>query len=446
MRSFRSLFVLVALLGGVLAYLYFVDAKKPVDQTEEKPKVFAGLESDKIEELKVSTIAGGVASLQKAADGWKLTEPTAAKADESEVNGITSNLSSVTIERVVDEAPKNLGDYGLKEPVTEVSFKAKGDKAFRTLQLGTKTPTGGDMYAKLAHDKKVFLVQGYLESTFNKQPFDLRDKRILTIDRDKVDRVEVVNGDSTIALTKGAGDWKITTPVEARGDFGAIEGLVSRLQSAEMKSVATENATDLKQYGLDKPAVVATISLGSARAQLALGSKTDKGDVYARDVSKNIVVTVGSDLLTELQKGANDYRRKDVFEFRPDNVARIELTHGATSLVAEKIKTKGKDGKETETWQNAATKKPLDSAKFETLLSKLSGFRAQSFADPKAKTGLDQPALTVKATYDEGKKTETVQFGRVGTDVFAGRSSEPGAAKLDTAQLDSTLKDLDAFK
>lgn len=443
MRSFRSLSVLIVLLGGLLAYLYFVDAKKPVEQAEEKAKVFAGVESDKIDELKVSTVAGGVATLQKAADGWKLTGPTGAKADESEVNGIASNLSSLTVERVVDEAPRNLGDYGLKEPVIEVSFKSKGDKAFRTLQLGTKTPTGSDMYAKLANEKKVFLVQGYLESTFNRQPFDLRDKKILSIDRDKVDRLEVVNGDSTILVTKGAGDWKLASPVEARGDFGSIEGLVSRLQSAEMKSIVVENATDMKQYGLDKPAVLVTIGLGSARAQLGLGAKTDKGDVYARDLSKTMVVTVAPDLLTELQKGANDLRRKDIFEFRAFNLTRIELTHGTTTLVAEKVKGKGKDA--ADTWQNAVTKKALDAAKFEAFLTKLAGFRAQSFADPKAKTGLDQPVLSVKATYDDGKKTESVNIGRVGSDVFAGRPDEPGAGKLDTGEFEGALKDLAAF-
>ena len=444
MRSFRPLLVMAALLAGLLAYLYFVDSKKSVEQTEEKPKVFAGVDADKIDELKISTVAGGVATLQKGADGWKLTAPTTAKADESQVSGITSNLSSLAVERVVDEAPKNLGNYGLKEPVVEVSFKSKGDKAFRTLRLGSKTPTGNDMYAKLASEKKVFLVLGYLESTFNRQPFDLRDKRILAFDRDKVDRVEVAGGDSTVTLVKSGADWKLAGPVEARGDFGAIEGLVSRLQSAEMKSIAAENPTDLKQYGLDKPPVLVTIGLGSARAALALGTKNDKGDVYARDISKNVVVTVAPDLLTDLQKGANDLRRKDVFEFRAYNLSRIELTRGATTLVVEKVKGKGKDA--ADQWQNAATKKTFDSAKFEAFLTKLSGLRAQSFADPKAKTGLDQPVLAVKANFEDGKKTESVRMSRVGGDVFAGRPDEPGAAKLDTAEFDGALKDLDAFK
>ena len=58
MRSFRSIAVLGVLLAGLVAYLYFVDSKKPVDQAEEKAKVFAGLEADKIEEVKIDTVAG----------------------------------------------------------------------------------------------------------------------------------------------------------------------------------------------------------------------------------------------------------------------------------------------------------------------------------------------------------------------------------------------------
>ena len=154
MRSFRSIAVLGVLLVGLVAYLYFVDSKKPVDQAEEKAKVFAGLEADKIEEVKIDTVAGDTTVAQKAADGWKLVSPTPARADDSELSSITSNLASVTIERVVDEAPKNLGDYGLKEPVVQVSFKTKGAKNFRTLDLGTKTPTGSDMYARVDGDEE----------------------------------------------------------------------------------------------------------------------------------------------------------------------------------------------------------------------------------------------------------------------------------------------------
>ena len=52
MRGGRSLLVLFVAFGGLLAYLYFVDAKKPVveEGVEKHDKVF-DLEADKIDEL-----------------------------------------------------------------------------------------------------------------------------------------------------------------------------------------------------------------------------------------------------------------------------------------------------------------------------------------------------------------------------------------------------------
>ena len=202
MKGLRTLALLVVALAGMVGYLYYVDADKPVGEVDEKPKVFT-VEADLIEELKVSTIAGGVAELKKAADGWQMAGAQPVRADDSEVSGITSNLASITVQRVVDENPANLGDYGLREPIVEVSFKAKGASGSRSLQLGTKTPTGSDMYAKTSDGKKVFLVSSYVESSFNRTPFDLRDKRIVTFDRDKVDRIEVRRDGSLLAPGEG---------------------------------------------------------------------------------------------------------------------------------------------------------------------------------------------------------------------------------------------------
>lgn len=444
MKGLRTLAVLVVVLGGLGAYLYYVDAEKPVGEaTEEKPKVFA-VQADQIEELKVSTIAGGVAELKKSADGWHLTSPQQIRADDSEVTGITSNLASVSIQRVVDENPSNLGDYGLREPVAEVSFKAKGAKQFTTLQIGTKTPTGSDMYAKTADGKKVFLVFSYLESSFNRTPFDLRDKKIVAFDREKVDRIEIRRGSSLVTLSKTSGEWRMTEPVNARGDFGAIEGLISRLQSAQMKAIVTENPAEFSKYGIDPPAAEVTIVSGSAKTGVAFGTRTADNFIHVRDLSKSLVVTAPADLFDEIEKGVAEYRRKDLFEFRAFNLDRLEITRGTSTLTFERLKGKGKDG--ADAWQNAATKKVLDAAKVEAFLTRLSGTRAQSFADEKTKTGLDAPAVTVKATFDEGKKTEVVTIGRVGAEVFAGRPDEPGAAKLDATDFDETLKALDEFK
>jgi hypothetical protein len=55
------------------------------------------------------------------------------------------------------------------------------------------------------------------------------------------------------------------------------------------------------------------------------------------------------------------------------------------------------------------------------------------------------PALTATVRFDE-TKTETVTFGRSGTESFASRSDEPGTAILDAMAFDEVVKAIDALK
>src|SRR5437867_3908104 len=165
MRGLKSTLALIVVLAGLGAYIYFVTWKTPATDTSTKQeKVFASLESDKIEELKVTSAAGDATTLKKEGGSWQLTQPIAAKADESEVTGIASALSSVEITRVIDENPASLNDYGLSNPRIEIDFKAAGDKDYRKLLIGEKAPTGGDMYAMRNGAKKVFLIPAFQES------------------------------------------------------------------------------------------------------------------------------------------------------------------------------------------------------------------------------------------------------------------------------------------
>ena len=448
MRSFRSLGILAAVLAGLAAYIFLVDAKKPIEPegAEKRDKVFT-VEAEKIEDVTVTSSTGEVTSLRKNGGAWQMTAPAAGKADASEVSGITTNLSTVEMTSVVDDAPKDLGPYGLATPRVEIAFKAAGDKAERRLRIGGKTPTGGDVYAQRGGEKKVFLIPAYLESSFDRKTFDLRDKSLLTFDRDKVDRLELAHDGATIEVTKSGADWMVSAPIRAKADFSVVEQLITRLGSGQMTAMEADQATDLKAYGLDKPVVTATVGAGSARATLLVGNPAPEGKtgVYAKDASRPFVALVGKDLADDLKKTVSDLRRKDLFEFRAFNASRLEIVRGAETFVFEKVKGTGKDA--AEKWRRTAPKAAdVDTGKMESLLTGLSNLRAQSFAEPTAKTGLDAPAATVTARFGDANTQERVAFGRVGPDVFASRGDEPGAARLDAAAFDEALKALDAVK
>jgi len=446
MRGLKSTIALIVVLLGLGAYIYFVTWKQPeggADAAKKQDKVFAGLDSSKIEELKVTSAAGDATTVKKDAGGWQVMQPVTAKADESEIGSLTSALASTEVSRVVDENPTNLNDYGLSNPRIEVDFKAAGDKDYRKLMVGGKTPTGGDLYARRNDEKKVFLIPAFQESTLNRTTFDLRDKGLLKFDREKVDGIDVSAGGKTIAIAKDGGDWKLTKPVQTKADFGSVEGLVGRLQTAQMKSIAADQASpaDLKKYGLDKPEATVNVNIGSSRATLLLGGKASDNTVYARDASKPAVVTVESSLVDDLKKDADSYRRKDLFEFRPFNATHIEMSRNGQTIVLDRVK--GQNDK-PDTWKRVSpAAADVDKEKMDGLLSKLSNMRASSFVDSTAKTGLDKPALTITVKFDDGKKEEKVAFGQSGSDVFAARPGEPGAAKADTADFNEAVKSFD---
>jgi len=434
MRGFRSFLVLLVVAAALAGYLYYDSKKAPSDEKKQE-KVFADVQSDKIDQVTVKSEKGDTTSAQKQGDHWQVTQPAAVPADEAEISGITSNLASLEVTRVIDEQAGDFKQYGLEPARIEVGFRQGGHD--RKLLLGQKTPTGSDMYARVPDKPRVFLVPSYVESTFNKSPFDLRDKTILKIDRDKVDRIEFETPDRTVTVAKQGADWRLTAPVEGRADFGAIEGLIGRLNTTPMKTITTPNAdaAALKEYGLDKPAAMVRVMSGSSQAGLAIGKSAGEGVVYAKDLSRPMVFTVETALADELKKPADDLRLKDIFDARSFNTTRIEIVRAGQTVTFEKDK---------DTWKQVApTLKAADGANVDSLITALTNARATGFTDKAP--ALDAPELTATLKFDEGKQ-DKVTFGRKGTDAFARREGDATAAKIDAAVLDEIVKALDALK
>jgi hypothetical protein len=285
----------------------------------------------------------------------------------------------------------------------------------------------------------VFLISSYLDSTFNKKAFDLRDKTILKFDRDKADVVEI-EGAFPMQFARDGTEWRIAKPFGARADYAAIEGLVTRLSSAQMQAIVAPEATDLRKFGLADPASRIHVGTGSARATLLVGTPSAEGLPYAKDAARPVVFTIEQALMADLSKPVGEFRRKDVFDFRSFTANRVELKRDAATQTF--TKTKAADGKDV--WRDAGGK-TLDTVKVDELLTNITNLRAQSFeANPPA--SLKMPVLTVVVSFDDGKKMETVTFARTGADVHAARADEPGAAKLEAGTFDEAIKALDALK
>lgn len=436
MRRLVSTLILFLVLAGLLSYIYFADREET--GADEREKAFASVTAEDIEEVEIKSAEGETTRVRKTDGMWSLVEPVQAAADENELTSIASSVASLDIQRVVDENATDLAQYGLEPARIEVAFRKKGDKEARRILLGEKTPTGGDMYARLPDQKRVFLVSSFLDSTFNKNTFALRDKSIIRIERDKVDRIEIAAGARSSTLAKTGTEWRLESPVMARADFAAVEGALERLSSGRMQGIVAAEGADLKKYKLDPPVASFTAGAGSARATLLFG-ETENALIYARDASRPVVFTVAPTLYTDLIRDVQEFRRKDLFDSRSFTTNRIEFRRGSETIVLEK--SKSADGKEA--WRTADGRE-VDTTKAEDLLTKVSGLRAETF-ESSTPPALKSPALTVVVRFDD-KKMEQVVFARAGAEVIASRSDEPGSAKVTATSFDDAIKALDAVK
>src|SRR5688572_22458844 len=163
MRGLRSLLVLVVI-AAALGWYTYRDSQRPVgDDGPKKDKVFT-VEADKIEEIAIKSESGDHTRLQKSGSDWKMVSPATAQPDATEVSGLTTNLSTLEQQRVVDENPADLKEYGLAQPRIEVAFKSGGQP--HTLLIGAKTPPGTDLYAKRGDRKSTRLNSSHSQISY----------------------------------------------------------------------------------------------------------------------------------------------------------------------------------------------------------------------------------------------------------------------------------------
>jgi hypothetical protein len=445
MRGGKSLLVLLVLALGLGAYIYFVESERDPNATEERERVFT-VDATAIEEVEFRSASGQTTTVRKTGTEWQIVAPVTAPADSGVMESLTTSLSSLDIQRVVDEAPASMAAYGLEPPRFSLAFRAAGSTDVRRIHFGSKTPTGSDLYARLEGQPRLFVVASYLEDTFNRDTFALREKDVLKFASEDVDSLAVERaGGPSLRLVKKNSDWRLTAPVEARADFAQADGLVRTLDQARMQAIVAGESTppsetELRKFGLDRPRATVTVGAGSSQASLAIGGEQAEGVLYARDLSRPLVFTVAASLLEDLTKAPEELRVRDVFTFRSYSATGLDATYGGRTWSFVKETTPATDAApSTDTWKKTAPEAgDLNQTVMTDWLNTVSSLRAETFAARPPGTGED--LVIVARTNTSGQTSEErVTLRKSGTTAYAIRQDEPGAAVIPVAEFDRAL-------
>jgi hypothetical protein len=221
----------------------------------------------------------------RAADGWRLKQPSIGPADAGQVDSVLSHLGSTSM-TFVDDTPASLAPFGLDSPAMQIDVHVQspdGSIAIHTLWIGDETENGH--YAKSTSGPSVFSIDSSFVQRLPTSDLPLRPKRLLDFQRKNVNRIEFVYPDRSILCVRDNDAWLAVAPAQPV-DGAQIEAILLSLQRLEAVAFV-ENSR-----GLESPRLRIRAWAGDTKvADLALGDvEGDKVHVRGGAVESGCLV------------------------------------------------------------------------------------------------------------------------------------------------------------
>src|SRR5437899_9546500 len=252
-------------------------SKTPVETATVK---LLNLPENQIQNIEIRKRAGEVIKLQRDDSKWLIAAAEPRRADPDAISSMLSTLSSLSSDRTVEEKATSADQYGLIPPAIELSITDKNKKTTKLL-IGDDTPAGTAVYAAVAGDPRVFALSIYKKTGLDKSANDLRDKRLLNFDSDKVSSIELTAKKQTLAFGRSKDEWQIVRPKPFRADRAQVEELLRTLHDAKMDLSASEDDKKVSA-AFSSGAPFATAKITDVYGTQELQVRKNKDDFYAK--------------------------------------------------------------------------------------------------------------------------------------------------------------------
>ncbi|MBV9767938.1 MAG: DUF4340 domain-containing protein [Bryobacterales bacterium] len=425
---FRGLLVAVVVLAGLGVGLYFSNKEKAAEAakpTADAPPKILALNDSNISKIAIEKKGADQTVLDRGNGKWQIIAPKSYPADQDAAGQLASSVSNVSSDRVVEDKASNLSAYGLESPSLEVDVTSKGGKTSK-LKIGDDTPTNSGSYAMLEGDPRVFTVASFVKTGIDKSVNDLRDKRLLPFDQDKLSRIELIARKQDIEFGRDKDQWQIVKPKPLRADGLQVDEILRKLKDAKMDFAVSDADAKKAAAAFASGTPVATVKLTDPSGAQQIEIRKNKDDYYAKSSAVSGVFKTTAELGTAVDKSLDDFRNKKLFGFGFNEPNKIEMHANGKTYAFQKG---GED------WFSNGKK--MDSTSVQSFLDKLRDLSATKFID----TGtLGTPTIDIAVVSNNGKTTEKVLIAKQASDYIAQRENEPALYGLDPKTVNDLLQ------
>ncbi len=413
-------------------YLAGQSIKKEIDKKPEefRDRKLTGLITVQVLRVILKTAAGEI-ELQKKGDHWEILKPLRAPGDDQKIGDLIAQVTASRIQQFVADDHGDLRSYGLAEPRGAITLFTQENKEGQLLQIGGVPEKEKDqIYVRFAPRGFVYTLPKKIEEILNTKPDDLRDRHLVRIDTNILDRITIdAPGKDKTVLARKDENWTIASRNNAPANSAEVRRFIDTLQNERVTKFVEDVASDLPKYGLDKPQLqlifssfasenTAETKAGEEPFATVTFGKVDGDNVYARLADDPFVVAVRRSLLDQIPIDPLQWQELSIFKFKPEQIHRLNI-----STDKELALERG----ENKQWRSPKGSGQINQSSVQSLLNALSGLRAVRWAGATvAQQGFDKPqlAITFTTSPDDKVSHRLLVGGAAGKGTWFARTEE----------------------
>ena len=418
--------------------------KKAADFRDHR---LSDINASQVTQANIKTAAGEI-ELRKDRDHWEIGKPIKARGDDAKIADLLAQMLNTKIDSFAtgDQATA-AANTALNDPRGSVTLAAEGVDKPLVLQISKPQKNSDKLYAKLSTRDAIFMLPNGVAAILDTKPNDVRDKHLIRLNLDTVDRIHIIPaGAPEILLARKGEAWTIKSLNDRAANSGDVQKAASLLQNQQVAAFVSDVATDLPKYGLDQPQLKVTFSAfasentaeskaGEEPLDTILFGKADGANVYAKLQDEPFIVSVPKVILDGIYSDSLKWQDLAIYKFTPDDIVGLDVTKDGQATLSL-VKEKGQ-------WKPAKGDIALNTGNVQSLASALATLRAVQWAGAaKPEHGLEKPAVSITFTTKD-KKSNTVKIGSPAGDYWnAGATGWDGVFTLSRPDHDAFVADL----
>ena len=389
----------------------------------------------KLTELTTAQIAravlktpAGEIELIKKNEYWQIVKPLQARGDNEKIGDLLAQVTNARIQQFIADDRGDLHAYGLAEPRGSLTIFKQDDKQGQLLQVGGVPEKNKDqLYVRFLPRGAVYTLPTTLQEILKTVPNDLRDRHLVRIDTNILDRITIEGtGKPKLILARKGEAWTIASRKNQPANSDEARRLINTLNNEQVVKFVEDTAANLAKYGLDKPPTQLTFSSFASEntAETAAGEqlfltlsfgKVEGDQVYARVADEPFVVAVKRSLLDNIWTDPLQWQELAIFKFRPEEIHRL-------SVVTDREQSLVRTGKDD--WKWVVGNGPINKVNVQSLLNTLASLHAVRWiTGPAATQALEktQIAITFTTSPDDKALQKLLIGGPAGDGVWSAK-------------------------